>query len=321
MTKFKKLKTKNLGLLPDWRSKEETKTDYLFGEEKVAAEVLQPDGQWMNYLPTPEYQKKYNLDVLACVSFSCLNCIETLYKRKFNEERNFSDRFLAKISGTTDHGNSLWKVADTLRHKGEVDEQDWAWWTPEIDTWEEYYASIPAEIVLKALLFLNNFEINYEWVDVNDKEKIKTALKYAPLQATVGLNAVDENGYYFCSTKPFYNHAVCLFGYKENDYWLIFDHYEQVVKRVKWDYQFGNLLKYNLNKKTNFMMRLIKKASENTIYLTNEKTKTKIPIYSAEDYAALTGSATPDWSFVETLDNAVVDSYNTMTKKLFVFNR
>src|SRR3972149_9464452 len=85
--------------------------DWIFGsdlsvETKVGAEILQPDGQWDSYLPAEERQSNSSFDTMSCVTFATLNCVEILTRRLWKEEKEFSDRFLSKRSGTTQTGNS-----------------------------------------------------------------------------------------------------------------------------------------------------------------------------------------------------------------------
>ena len=199
---IKRIKSISHGLLEDKRLKKEKEKDYIAGDSPITLikQVLQPNGQWDDFLPPDEYQRQYDFDSMSCVSFSLNNVLEILYKRLFAAQPNFSDRFLAKMSGTTKYGNSLWNVVETARKKGEINEINWPW-TPFIDTFEEYFASIPQGIINLGLGWALKNQINYEWADVTDKEKIMEALKYSPCQVTVGFNVVDENGYYFDNRK------------------------------------------------------------------------------------------------------------------------
>ena len=97
-------------------------TDYMFGgETQVQGIELQPDGQWKDYLPVGEKQHSVYFDTMACVTFSALNALEILIKRQYGIDINFSDRFTAKMSGTTTNGNYLYKVGDSIRKDGFVD--------------------------------------------------------------------------------------------------------------------------------------------------------------------------------------------------------
>jgi hypothetical protein len=242
---------KNYGLLEDTRSEEEKAKDYQFGATtKIVPEVLQADGQWKDFLPTNEYQNLDGFDKMACVSFSAVNCLEILHKRKFGEEKNWSDRFTAKMSGTTREGNSLYNVAESLRKlHGEIRQDLW----PNIGkTWEEFYSEIPTNIKGQALKSLDEYLIQYEWLIAPLYPNIlMDALKYAPIQIGIYAYGVLIDGVH---QKPVVgqgpNHAVTLIGYKEGEYWLIFDHYQgNEIRKLAWDYTIGFAMKFNITKK------------------------------------------------------------------------
>src|SRR4051812_22652704 len=92
-------------------------------------EVRLPSGNWQAYLPVGELQREIAglpiVETMACVSFSLTNAIETQEKFLTGKEVNYSDRWLATMSGTTIHGNSLQIVADTVRKYGLVKESSW----------------------------------------------------------------------------------------------------------------------------------------------------------------------------------------------------
>ncbi len=243
--------TKDHGLRKDTRSKITKQTDYHFGGDNFSfPEILVPDGNWTSYLPIYEKQSVPAFDTMSCVTFSCLNIIETLIKIHTGYEQNLSDRFLAKASGTNKQGNDLWTVANTLRHKGDCDEIDYPF---EGATWEEYMKTLTPELLTKALKFLEDWDINYLFVGL-EKDVLMTALKYSPLQVTVHFNAIKSSDfgdlYTDINEKKTWNHAVELFNFKLGKYWEIFDHYEKCVKRVDWDYKFGAAMAFSLTRKT-----------------------------------------------------------------------
>lgn len=239
---------KNFGLLLGERKE----TDFIAGKFSPVKdeEILRLDGQWDDYLPLPEYQNK-GFETRACVTFSALNCIETLYRRLTGEEKNFSDRFTAKMSGTTKKGNYLWQVANAIRHYGLLPEEDW----PYVKGWDNYYKPIPKVLQKKALKFLDKWIVYYEWVEDEEQEIVKQ-LEYAPLQVTVRYDAGNK----ILNPKGKYNHAVMLYGYKLGKYWKIYDHYSQTKKKYIWNYKFQNILKYTLVKKLKPM-----KLKDNTL--------------------------------------------------------
>ena len=81
----------------------------------VRGDILRADGQWDSYLPILEKQYGPYFDTEACVSFGNINCPETLMYRQFGKKVNYSDRFIAKMSGTTQQGNDEYTVADVWR--------------------------------------------------------------------------------------------------------------------------------------------------------------------------------------------------------------
>jgi hypothetical protein len=165
------------------------RTDYVHGRVgALLLEVRNPSGNWTAYLPSAERQSNRRTETFACVSYFLLNVIETQVKFLTGQGLNFSDRWLAKMSGTTPAGNYLWAVADTVRLKGLVHQEDWP--EPDDYTWDSYYATIPPEIQLKGSTFLENWTIAYEWIDLTP-ESLEKHLKQAPLQVVIPGHAIE----------------------------------------------------------------------------------------------------------------------------------
>lgn len=207
---------KNHGVLTGQRD-----TDYLAGTLPYKENT---NGDWTPHLPPGEWQRFPTLETMACVSFSALNIIETLYHFYTGEHKNFSDRFTARMSGTTPDGNYLWKVADSIRKDGIVEEEEWP--TPANPTWESYYATPPIELINKAKGFLNLWDIKYEWISGIrgiDRDTLIHHLKQSPIQVVIP------------------GHAVMNF-YTNNDLYKYFDHYQPFIKQRTGD--FTHALKY-----------------------------------------------------------------------------
>src|SRR5258708_1025915 len=134
--------TENTGVI------EGSGTPSLWIAGQIKYEVRNPSGDWRNYLPTEEHQYSNNTDTMACVSFSCNNDLE-IQSKFLGSEVTLSDRFLAKMSGTTKDGNYLDKVANTARNVGLVTEDLWP--APNNYTWDFYYSPIPQEVINKAV--------------------------------------------------------------------------------------------------------------------------------------------------------------------------
>lgn len=182
-------------------------SDYVAGS--LPYEVRLETGDWRPYLVTEEHQYSDNIDTMACVSFSLNNSLEIQTKFLTGQETNFSDRFLAKLSGTTPEGNYLWKVADTARN-GLVTEDLWP--APANYTWNTYYTDIPQDVISKA----QKLDISYEWIPT-DAASLKHHLKQAPIQIVIPL--------------PYPNHAVVLVHLDGNTAYY-FDTYPQYLKTM-----------------------------------------------------------------------------------------
>src|ERR1044071_1097623 len=173
-------------------------------------EVVLQSGDWRPFLPVGEHQYSHNVDTMACVSFSCDNDLE-IQRKQQGVDVNYSDRFLAKMSGTTQQGNYLDKVADTARTIGLVKEEEW----PSNDdyTWDSYYASIPQDVLNKA----EKQNIAYEGIPT-DKASLLYHLKQCPIQITL--------------PAPHPNHAVVLVAIEGNTAYY-FDSYPGTTNYLK----------------------------------------------------------------------------------------
>lgn len=213
------------------------------GLSGIAAEdhtVLREDGQWLDFLPKFEPQSDMYMDCMGCVSFSALNTLETIARYR-NIDLNCSDRFTAKMSGTTSNGNSFSKVWSSIaENDGTVPEDLWPF-SSSIKTWSEFYATIPNEIITVGKERLDNIKVRYESV-TTDKESLMDALRFGPLQVAIyAYPSIDSNGVYVATTK-IANHGVMLVGYVYGKYWLIFDSYENdsnshdgQIKKLAWN--------------------------------------------------------------------------------------
>lgn len=176
-------------------------TDWLAGT--LPYEERNPTGNWTPYLPPGEWQRIDNTDVMACVTFAELNSVETQLKF-YGKTVNLSDRFTAKMSGTTQMGNFLYLVGDSIRKTGVVLESDWP--APDNVTWDSYYSNIPSDVYEKRI----QYNIRYEFLPTPfTRDDLKYHLRHCPLVVTIPGHAVllfasDEDvDRYFDSYSPF----------------------------------------------------------------------------------------------------------------------
>lgn len=189
----------------------------------VAFEQLQPSGQWDNYLPRYEYQRFAFGETFACVTYSFFNCLETLIRRVYNEQWDFSDRFTAKKSGTTNQGNSMYKVFQSVAvTDGFV---SFPFWSNEGTSFDDFYKAIPDTVTQLGKENQKYFTFSMEWLPTTSTENIKKALKESPLWVAIYAYGPKVNGVYQRIVGNMPNHCVEMYGYDEQGNWKIYDHY------------------------------------------------------------------------------------------------
>lgn len=233
--------------------------DFILGAEaSLPVSVRLQSGDWSKYNPTSEKQYVHaKFDTMSCTTFSLLNLLEMqvtylikenkltdeqsdfLMKNKYFDEKdkvNFSEAYIAILSGTTKQGNHFQKVADTVRHYGLIPQNLLPF--GDAKTWEEWHDAkrITEEMKKLGAEFLKHFVIGYEWVFFDNDLGLSTeamkksaeALQHAPLQVAVPL--------------PGTHAVVCNYmeAYKE---WGKFDSYSPHQSKQKWDKQIHYAMK------------------------------------------------------------------------------
>ena len=221
---------KNYGLIIEPQVPE----DFVFGSDNSLSnkfrgrEVLEPEGNWGNYLPINEKQAP-SFETNACVSFGTLNAIEILKKRQYLNDDNLSDRFVAKLSGTDPRiGNTPKKVGDTIRKNWSVFENEYA--TSDATNVDEFYQEIPNSLKTLAIGRGAEYEFGYEIVNPNE---VREALKYSPLAGAIHAWVKGEDGIYYKPQGATENHWVCIWGIQPNGNYLILDTYYPFIKEYR----------------------------------------------------------------------------------------
>lgn len=219
--------------------------DYIAGGVSgIPSTVLNDFGDWRPWLPTFERQSTRIFDSMACVSFSALNCLETIHKFRYGTEVNYSDRFLARASGTGRLGNTFRAVADTIRRDGLVDEGLYPW--PAMAVWDTYYSDIPADVQAEAREFLDGYEVGYEFITYFNDDILRKELRKGPLQISIGSQVVEA-------------HAVELLHVEPDGTKWVFDHYGTGLTSLHPERRVFSAMRYHYIKKneTNSPMIII----------------------------------------------------------------
>lgn len=209
------------------------------GKRQYPKSFFLASGDYSDFSPVPPKPQSGNgNDSMACVSVSYCGDVGTIMTalyhteklseefQKFLEDNHYFDehgrivfdyRMLAKESGTTKHGNSLDRVAETARKIGLAPYRpyDWAKFT-----WEDFYGEeTPAhqlELGKKFLSFLDDeIGLMHVWLlmgaDGSSRSTqlvLEDAMQYGPIQfattthATVTIYSKEELQKYFDSYAP-----------------------------------------------------------------------------------------------------------------------
>lgn len=245
-----------------------------------------PSGDWRPYLVQKEHQKGKE-DSMSCVSFSACSSIEIQEKFLTGKENNYSDRWIAKMSGTTAEGNYLYKVGDAIRNLGLVKEESYP--APPDFTFAQYHAEIPpdklAQLKAEGESWKQKWDVKTEFINTSIglwhtvKEDLMKHLKHAPLQIV----------------KP--GHAIVNI-FCEEDLLRYFDTYKPFEKTLAYD-QVQTAYKYVLTPKT---MYTTKKVKINGAYGVLVDMPNNSAITKAEDEAEWRSYSKPDSYGVKTIN-------------------
>lgn len=180
--------------------------------------MINPSGDWTNYLPrNVDTQNSDRADSLACGSFSAVHIAESLMMFQYGQPWEFSERALAKLSGTTHQGNYLSNIINAINNYGLM--YDSYWPVSKTFTWEEFYERIPNSIVSKCLRFKAT-------LTPLSKNQVKEALKTAPVWTIIptsgGTNHIVEQ---INETQYFDSYQILIKNFQANfqpkSYWQL----------------------------------------------------------------------------------------------------
>ena len=213
--------------------------DYIFGDNSIPDVILQEDGNWDSFLPEDELQAKL-FETFGCTVFATNNQIETLEKRLFGNNVNYSDRAGYIMAKITPPGADPQNYYEVVRKQGLLNEQELPW-TDDIDTLQKYVAPKPLSLDLlsKAGEWLREKLFKHDWLPVGvngfvSPETIKQALKRSPLAAAVQAWVWDGTKYIRTGSDT---HWTEIHGIYDNGDFKCYDSYAPFVKRL--DKNFG----------------------------------------------------------------------------------
>lgn len=227
---------------------------YVFGQRKLSKTILQPTGQWDDFLPEYEPQFGDGWDTYSCTVWGTLNAIEILDRRLFDKCSNYSERFICNIVPVRPPGSDPYLIAEAIRKNGLI-EQDLL---PMTTSFEGFIIPTPVsdDFLSKGKEWLNDYEFCHEEVwSGNPAREAKEdllieCLQYSPIGVSVTAWNL-EKGVYVDYGEP-NNHWCVLIGYQLSAgkiLWKVFDSYDQTVKVLSEEHHIERAKRYLLKKK------------------------------------------------------------------------
>ena len=279
----------------------------LGGENEAIKNVMQSDRDWSPYLPIKELQNR-GFETWACVSFARNNCLEILHKKMYGIEPNYSDRFMAKVSNTVvGRGNNFANVAQSGRKFGSVAESVYPWGGHDVS---QYYQKIPDDVLKLGKDLLLDYEFQYEWVDWGgcNPEKLWEALQYSPLEVSVYAWG-KRSGSVYLRTLNNVNHGTTLFKGEYKKFWYVYDSYDETIKKLAWNFNFGSAMRHALKKKR--MLELISSNDDPRIFAVDAKQIKRHILNEAQFKIGHEAGLWGDWESVRVIHKTRLEGYGT----------
>lgn len=226
-----------------------TPDNYVLGS--IGGEVLQADGQWDEFLPQYEPQAE-NYETSGCTCWGTENALEILFKRKFQFEPNFSERYPYNLANIEHPGADPHFIGEVCRKYGFINQDS----LPVPPTYEEFKTPRPMEMkyLLEGKEWMEKWDFKHEWVFTGAKTKeqrietMKKALTFSPLG--VAVSAWHEQNDIYVDFGMANNHWCVCYGYDdEKQAWKIFDSYDHSTKLYSYDSAINFAKRYSIEKK------------------------------------------------------------------------
>lgn len=226
--------------------------EYVLGGRQLPRPVLQPTGQWHEYLPDYERQFTDLYDTYGCTVYGTLNALEMLDRRLKNRKSDYSERFTYNLVPVRPPGSDPHLVAETVRKFGLIDQA----LLPMTTTFEEFTATVKPDALRLGLGWLKTNDMGHEWLwkgniapEAKD-ELLRDALRYSPIGVSVSAWTLVD-GVYIDNDQP-NNHWCVLIGFYDitgKIYKKVFDSYDQTIKILHPEHKIQFAKRYTLTEK------------------------------------------------------------------------
>ena len=210
--------------------------NYIFGSSPLSIPDILPSGDWRPYLP--KYEPQFDgFETYGCTVWGGQNQTEILLKFLTGVEHNFDEQFNYNIVEVESPGADPQLYYESQRKQFLTEGV-----FPKALTLEEFKK--PRPMTDRFLNEAKKFQylINHEWLFTNNPTKevrlnmLRLGLKKCPVAISVSAWASDSNDLYYNFPGVPNNHWVVCIAI-EDDCPIIFDSYDQSIKKLHPDHQ------------------------------------------------------------------------------------
>jgi len=231
---------------------------WILGDGNIPSDVLQPDGDWSNFLPSEESQIETEklIETNTCTIFGTSNVLETLMRRKFGGEYDYSDRVLAIASGADfkeQGGADPQLIGETIRKKGLAEQYLLPNFNDTMKSIDDFLTPPPLfqKVLDQAMRWLDSWIFRHDLLSKGQlisKEVIREALRYSPLGCAGFAWIKDENGKFYRPQGVKDTHWFLLYKMDADGTAYIFDSYSPYKKVLRNDFGFYWVKRYYVNR-------------------------------------------------------------------------
>jgi hypothetical protein len=208
--------------------------------------LLQPSGQWDDFLPAYEAQAKL-YETWGCTVYGGENHIQFQHKRLYKEEPDYDERFNYVLAGVGVNGASPHTSYESFRKDGLIKQR------PLPNTYKEFSnkSSITQEMIDEGQDWKEEYDFKHAWIRTPTKEEIIVELSYSTVGIGVTAWYEDENGLFIDNGQKNTHWCIC-YGYIKDERGIIlkvFDTYDRSKKLLHPDHHISVAKVITLTKK------------------------------------------------------------------------
>lgn len=221
--------------------------------------ALNPTGQWLQWVPKGENQRRGTVETMGCTIYHSLNAWETLARFLGYKDfpQNCSERYSGVLAGVSPQGNDPHTSCEAIRRFGVIPEEVLPF-SENIHDWVEFYSPKPMTEDFLALgkKIVEKYTLGHQYV-FNGTVPMKGRVELLKEYLTRGPVCVSvyawrlKDGLYYKEENQADTHWVHLVGYVDGKYWLVRDSYAPYDKKVAWDTAFQTAKVYFLKPNQN----------------------------------------------------------------------